>query len=178
MESLFPLSILGSLIKNITWPYMLGFISVLTILLHWSMCQFLCHFHVLLMTSFILEFVNRKYEDPCLSTIFTNTNIDNFLAKTETIPKALNLLFLLHNLKKKCWVKNHLPLGNIHYAPKSQVNFSQIKPLRIWLKGNYQFWFNILQASAVKQNKLYLSIKAEHCFYFLFVHVCFGYIRF
>jgi len=49
------------------------------------------------MTSFILEFVNRKYEDPCLSTIFTNTNIDNFLAKTETIPKALNgqVIFLI-----------------------------------------------------------------------------------
>ena len=50
--------------------------------------------------------------------------------------------------------KNHLTLENIHFDPKSQVNFSQIKALTVWLKGKYQIWFNIVQGSAVKQNKI------------------------
>lgn len=63
------------------------------------------------MTSFILEFVIRKYEDPCLSTIFTNTNIDNFLAKTERIPKAVNICFPFYIIKKKMLSEKSLVVG-------------------------------------------------------------------
>ena len=36
--------------SKICWPYLFGFISGLSTLLYWSMCLFLCQYHIVLVT--------------------------------------------------------------------------------------------------------------------------------